>query len=133
MTQFALSKSSALSRSALPSTVQPGVEALGYHQISTQWPRKSARDTGVPDWSGRVKSGAGVPGVSISAAKLNPKRIDLDPHAARRPGQLPEGVAQRGRVGGADQPLTFAGGNHLDRAGVDRSEIVLRGLAGNGR
>jgi hypothetical protein len=45
MTQLASAKSVALSRSAWPSTVQPGVEAFGYHHNRTQCPRRSARHT----------------------------------------------------------------------------------------
>jgi hypothetical protein len=62
MAQSAARNASALSRRAWPSSVQPGVEAFGYHHRSSQWPAKSASATCLPSWSGRENSGAGPPG-----------------------------------------------------------------------
>ena len=58
------SNSGARSRNPLPSAVQPDVKAFGYHQRTTQESRSSESETGLPCWSGSVKSGAGMPSVS---------------------------------------------------------------------
>ena len=54
------------SRNPSPSFVQPPVEARGYHHSTTHRPAKSASDTGVSSWSGRVNDGAVVPGASMA-------------------------------------------------------------------
>ena len=45
--------------------VQPLVDAFGYHQNATQFPRKSANDKSLPSWSGAVNSGALVPSLNM--------------------------------------------------------------------
>src|SRR5829696_10125076 len=77
-----LSKSAAWSRRPFPSIVQPGVSAIGYHHRSTQRPRRSDSVTGLPSWSGRVKTGASVPGCSMRESL--DRRLLEDVHGARR-------------------------------------------------
>src|SRR2546429_4200986 len=77
-----LSKSAAWSRRPFPSIVQPGVSAIGYHHSSTQRPRRSDSLTGLPSWSGSVKSGASVPGCSIP--ETLDRRLLEDVHRACR-------------------------------------------------
>src|SRR4029453_5620122 len=78
-----LSKSAAWSRRPFPSIVQPGVSAIGYHQSSTQRPRRSDSLTEPPSWSGSVKSGASVPGCSTVGETLD-RRLLEDVYRARR-------------------------------------------------
>src|SRR5436190_11379958 len=74
--------SAAWSRRPFPSIVQPGVSAIGYHQRSTQRPRRSESLTGLPSWSGSVKSGVSVPGCSIP--ETLDRRLLEDVHRACR-------------------------------------------------
>jgi hypothetical protein len=48
MTALAASNCGVRSRNPWPSIVQPGVDAAGYHQSTTQRPAKSARETELP-------------------------------------------------------------------------------------
>ncbi len=65
MMAFASVISWARSRSPCPSTVQPGVEAFGYHQKMIQLPRSPPSDTVSPSWSEQENSGADVPTSNI--------------------------------------------------------------------
>jgi plastocyanin len=64
------------SRNPWPWIVQPGVAALGYHQRTTHLPCRSARETSLPSWSGRVNPGAGEP--SLTIALFYPDSLSLD-------------------------------------------------------
>ena len=66
MAAFAASKSGVRSRNPCPCTVQPGVDALGYHQRTTHLPDRSERDTERPSWSCTENAGAVLPISSMS-------------------------------------------------------------------
>lgn len=64
-TAFAPSNASFCSRNPWPCTVQPGVEALGYHHIAIHFPARLERLTVLPSWSVAEKSGASLPTESM--------------------------------------------------------------------
>ena len=71
MMAFASVISWARSRSPCPSTVQPGVEAFGYHQKMIQLPRSPPSDNVSPSWSEHENSGADVPTSNIYLSPLS--------------------------------------------------------------
>jgi sugar/nucleoside kinase (ribokinase family) len=82
MTAPASSNSWARSRNPVPSIVQPGVDAAGYHHSTTHFPAKSSSETVTPSWSGTENDGA-LPPASSTSCVLPPGRYvrhmpDLD-------------------------------------------------------
>jgi hypothetical protein len=71
ITQFLSVNSWILSRNPLPSIVQPGVSAFGYHHNSAYFPEKSPNDTVVPSWFVNEKSGALLPSAIMLLFHLN--------------------------------------------------------------
>eukprot|EP00931_Biecheleriopsis_adriatica_P080023 TRINITY_DN5337_c0_g3_i1.p1 TRINITY_DN5337_c0_g3~~TRINITY_DN5337_c0_g3_i1.p1 ORF type:complete len:193 (-),score=15.06 TRINITY_DN5337_c0_g3_i1:74-652(-) len=83
---FAIRKCSYSSAKPLPSQVQPGVPAFGYHQIKTCIPfwTKSSNDIMFPFSSGRVKRGASWP-IAKNPRRRTVTRLSAPPAPATTP------------------------------------------------